>query len=428
MMALYGIGLLALLAAGLPVAVCILLIGAAAVLFAGVPTSIIIERMIFGLDSFLLIAIPLFLFMGNLMNASGATARIFGFAQALVGHWRAGLAQVNVISSVIFSGMSGSALADAAGLGAIEIKAMDEAGYRPAYAAAITAASASIGPIIPPSIASILYAFIADVSVGRMFLAGIVPGFLMMFALMLTVHLRAVKADLPRTPRREPGTLGKAFVFALPALIIPFVLIGGMRTGVFTATELAAVGVFYAAVLGLMFHREVDPRDIAEACRTTALQSGAILLIVAAAHVLAWILAREQIPQDLARWVVALDPEPWMFLLIINLLLLALGMMLDTTAILILVAPVLAPVAASLGIDLVHFGIVIIVNMMIGILTPPVGMALFVVARIAEVSALDVAREAVPYVLALLVVLILITFMPGIVLFLPDLVFGGAGS
>lgn len=426
MIAVYGIFLLAMLAAGLPVAVCILLVGAGAVLIAGVPASIIVERMVFGLDSFLLIAIPLFLFMGNLMNASGATARIFGFAQVFVGHWRAGLAQVNVLSSVLFSGMSGSALADAAGLGAIEIKAMRDAGYRPAYAAAVTAASASIGPVIPPSIASILYAFIADVSVGRMFMAGILPGLLMMVALMVTIHVKARNADLPRAKKRAPGTLKPAFVYALPALVIPFVLIGGMRTGVFTATELAAVGVLYAAVLGLLFHREVDKREIMVACRTTALQSGAILLIVAAAHVFAWILAREQVPQGLARWVVSFEPEPWMFLIVVNLLLIVLGMMLDTTAILILLAPVLAPVAASLGIDLVHFGIVIIVNMMIGILTPPVGMALFVVGRIAEVPALDVAKEAIPYVLALLAVLVLITFVPQVVLVLPDLVFGVA--
>ncbi len=425
MIAVYGLSLVALLALGLPVAAAILLVGVFAVLLAGVPASIIAERMIFGLDSFLLIAIPLFLFMGNLMNVSGITGRIFAFAGALVGHWRAGLAQVNVVSSVIFSGMSGSALADAAGLGAIEIEAMRKAGYRPAYAAAITAASSTIGPIMPPSIASILYAFIADVSVGRMFLAGIVPAFLMMFVLMLTVHLRAGKEDLPRSPKTPNRARLKSLVVALPALFIPVVLIGGMRTGLFTATELAAVGVFYAAVLGFAY-REMGGREFVEASRNTALQAGGILLIVAAAHVFAWILAHEQIPQHLTAYIVSLDLATWQFLIIINIVLLFLGMLLDTTAILILVAPVLVPVVVGLGVDPVHFGIVMIVNMMIGLLTPPVGMALFVTARIANVSAMAVAREAAPYALALFALLMVITFTPQIVLFLPELVYGTA--
>lgn len=426
MIGVYGLGLLVMLAFGLPVAVAILLIGAVAVVFAGVPYSIIVERMVFGLDSYLLIAIPLFLFMGNLMNASGTTTRIFGFAGALVGHWRAGLAQVNVVSSGIFSGMSGSATADAAGLGSIEIEAMRKAGYRPAYAAAITAASASIGPIMPPSIASILYAFIADVSVGRMFMAGIVPAAMMMVVLMITVNIRARGQDLPRAEKVPAKQRLRALYFALPALFIPVVLIGGMRTGLFTATELAAVGVFYAAALGFVFFREVKLREIVTACRDTALYSGAILLIVAAAYVFAWILAREQIPQDLARMIVSWNLETWQFLLVVNLVLLLLGMILDTTAILILIAPVLAPVVVELGVDPVHFGIIMIMNMMIGIITPPVGMALFVVARIANVSAMEVAREAVPYVIALLALLVVVTYVPDLVLFLPDLVFGAS--
>ncbi|MEQ9813382.1 MAG: TRAP transporter large permease [Azospirillaceae bacterium] len=426
MIALYGLGLLALLATSLPVAVCILLVGVGAILIADVPHSMIVERLIFGLDSFLLIAIPLFLFMGNLMNASGITARIFAFAQSLVGHWNAGLAQVNVVSSVIFSGMSGSALADAAGLGSIEIKAMREAGYKPAYAAAITAASATIGPVIPPSIAAILYAFIADVSIGRMFLAGIVPGFLMTAVLMATVHWRARHLDLPRTPRVDGRTRLRSFTIALPALVCPVVLIGGMRSGAFTATELAAVGVLYAALLGAIFHRDVSLRDLWSAARETAITAGGIMLIVAAAHVFAWILAREQIPQDLARWIVDLGLAEWQFLLVVNVILLILGMLLDTTAILILVAPVLAPVAVALGLDPVHFGIVMIVNMMVGLLTPPVGMALFVVARLADTSVGAVAREALPYVATLLVTLLVLTYVPGIVLFLPDLVYGGS--
>lgn len=419
----YGLGLLAFLAIGLPVAVSILLVGILAVVIAGVPPSIIAERMIFGLDSFLLIAIPLFLLMGNLMNASGITNRIFAFAGSLVGHWRAGLAQVNVLSSIIFSGMSGSALADAAGLGAIEVEAMRKAGYKPAYAAAVTAASATIGPIMPPSIASILYAFIADVSVGRMFLAGILPALLMTFVLMVTIHLRAGTQNLPKAPKVSGARRAHEFWLALPALFVPVVLIGGMRTGIFTATELAAVGVLYSALLGFAY-RQMGAASFYRACRSAALHSGAILLIVAAAHVFAWALAHEQIPQHLAQLVGSLNLDRWMFLILINVVLLVLGMLLDTTAILILVAPVMVPVVTAMGIDPVHFGIVMIVNMMIGLITPPVGMALFVTASIADVSAASVARESVPYVVALILVLALITFVPQVVLFLPDLAYG----
>ncbi|GAB5376799.1 MAG: TRAP transporter large permease [Acuticoccus sp.] len=426
MIALYGGSLLAFLLAGLPVAVCILGVGVIAIVAAGVPNSMIVERLVFGLDSFLLIAIPLFLFMGNLMNASGITSRIFTFAEAMVGHWRAGFAQVNVVSSVMFSGMSGSALADAAGLGAIEIKAMRAAGYSAPYAAAVTAASATIGPVIPPSIAAILYAFIADVSVGRMFLAGIVPGLLMAAALMATVWWRARRLDLPRVPKASARVRRETFVRALPALLCPVVLIGGMRSGMFTATELSAVGVIYALALGVFLHHEIKMGDLLAACRETALAAAAIMLIVAAAHVFAWIAAREQIPQTIASAVLAMELSPAMFLLVVNIVLLVLGMILDTTAILILVAPVLAPVTLAVGIDPVHFGIVMIVNMMVGLITPPVGMALFVVARIADAKLWDVTREALPYTVALLGVLVLITYWPGLVLFLPDLVYGVA--
>ncbi|MCL4188692.1 MAG: TRAP transporter large permease [Rhodobacteraceae bacterium] len=421
---LYGAGLLGFLMSGLPVAATLLLVGAVGVWAAGVPLSIVAQRMAFGLDSFTLIAIPLFLLMGNLMNATGVTTRVFAVAAVFVGHWKAGLAQVNALASVVFSGMSGSAVADAAGLGTIEIRAMRAAGYSPSYAAAITAASATVGPVIPPSIAAVLYAFIADVSVGRMFLGGIVPGLLMAVALMLTVRLRAHRTGVPALPRASGPERLSAVVAALPALAAPFLLIGGMRSGVFTPTEVAAVGVLYALLLGVLYRRETRRSDIWLAFRNTALTSGAVLIIVAAAHVFAWILAREQIPQTITREVVALGLGPLALLVVINLMLLVLGMVLDTTGILILVTPVVVPAVVHLGIDPVHFGIVMIVNMMIGLITPPLGMALFVVAEIARVPVAQVARECLPYILALTAVLVLITLFPGLVLTLPDLVYG----
>lgn len=416
-------GLTLFLALGLPIGVAMAAVGLIGVWFANVPITIVVQRMAFGLDSYSLIQIPLFLLMGNLMNATGVTNRIYDWCSALVGHWRAGLAQVNVLGSVVFSGLSGSALADAAGMGSIEIRAMVRHGYPPAFSAAITAASASLGPVIPPSIAAVIYAFIANVSVGRILIAGVVPGILMAAAMMITIHFRA--KNLSYEPLRRPsvGDLGRATFFALPALLAPVMLLVGLRAGWFTATEVAAVAVVYALALGVLY-RELRIASIVEACRDTALTTGAIFLIVAGAYAFAWILAQQQIPQQITAAVVRANLEPWQFLLIVNLVILLLGMVLDTTGIMILVTPVIVPAAAALGIDLVHFGMVMIVNLCIGLLHPPVGMALFVVARIASVPLEKVAWEALPYVGALLLVLLLLIFFPQITLFLPNLVYG----
>lgn len=426
MSALYILSLFALLAAGIPVAASLLLVGIGGVVVAGVPLSIVGQRLAFGIDSFTLIAIPMFLLMGNLMNASGVTQRIFDFSVAMVGHWRAGLAQVNIIGSLVFSGMSGSALADAAGLGTVEIRAMMLKGYTARFSAAITAASATIGPVLPPSTVAVLYAFIADVSIGRMFLAGVVPGLLMVAVLMGIVHYRGKKMDLPVHPRMAWPDRGRATWKALPALVVPIGLIGGMRTGIFTATEVAAVGVLYALLLAAVYHRHTRASEIALAFRDTVLSTGGIMLIVASANVFAWILAREQIPQGITQWVLDMQLSPILLLLFLNVFLLLLGMLLDVSATLILVTPVVVPAVVAVGIDPVHFGMVMIVNMMIGMIHPPVGMALFIVANIARAPIMAVAREALPFIGGFLVVLVLITFVPQLVLWLPDLVYGPA--
>ena len=417
------IGLLASFSIAVPIGVALCLVGIIGVYVSGVPLSIVAQRMTFGLDNYSLVAVPLFLLMGNLMNATGITTRLFGFAEVMVGHWRGGLAQVNVLSSLCFAGMSGSALADAAGLGTVEIKAMRAAGYKPSYAAAITAASSTIGPVFPPSITAVLYAFIADVSVGRMFLAGVVPAILMTVALMGVVRMQAGRGQLPSRARASARERRTATVNASLALITPVLLIGGMRTGLFTPTEVAGVAVLYAVLLGFIY-REVHWRDMIEACRSTVVTTGAIMLIVAGANVFAWILAREQVPQNLAGLVIHMGLAKWQLLLILNVALLVLGMLIDTAGILILVTPVVVPALAAAGIDPVHFGVVMLVNMMIGLLTPPVGLALFVVSGIAKVPFAEVARAVLPYVAALTVVLLLITFVPQVSLFLPNLVFG----
>lgn len=423
---LYIVVLLILLFSGIPVAASLLIVGAGGILIAGVPISILGQRIAFGIDSFTLIAIPMFLLMGNLMNASGVTQRIFDFSVAMVGHWRAGLAQVNIIGSLIFSGMSGSALADAAGLGTVEIRAMTLKGYSPAFAAAITAASATIGPVIPPSTVAVLYAFIADVSIGRMFLAGVIPGLMMVFILMTIVYWRGKKLDLPTFVKANWQERGRATWKALPALVVPIGLIGGMRTGIFTATEVAAVGALYALVLAAVYWKTTDRKEMVGAFRETALSTGGIMIIVASANVFAWILARERIPQDITAAVVDMGLHPIVLLLLLNVVILLLGMILDASAILILVTPVVVPAVVAVGIDPVHFGMVMIVNMMIGMIHPPVGMALFIVSNIAKAPVMQVALECAPYIIGFLVVLLLITFVPQLVLWLPDLVYGPA--
>lgn len=423
---MYVIGLVALLFAGVPVAVSLLIVGGVGIWLAGVPLDILAQRMAFGIDSFTLIAVPMFLLMGNLMNASGVTQRIFDFAVAMVGHWRAGLAQVNVLGSLVFSGMSGSALADAAGLGTVEIRAMKLKGYSSAFSAAVTAVSATVGPVIPPSTVAVLFAFIADVSVGRLFLAGVVPGLMMVAVQMVIVNWRGRSMVLPEFKRATLAERGRATWSALPALVVPFFMIAGMRSGVFTATEVAAVGALYALVLAGFYHRSTSRSELVGAFRDTALSTGGIMLIVASANVFAWILARERIPQEITRAVVALGLSPWMLLLFLNVLLLLLGMILDTAGMLILVTPVLVPAVVAVGVDPVHFGMVMIVNMMIGLIHPPVGMALFIVSSISGASIMSVARECLPFIGGFIVVLLLITFIPELVLWLPDLVYGKA--
>lgn len=426
MIAFYTLGLVGLIVAGVPIAVTLIVLGVIGVWWAGIPINIVAQRMIFGLDSFTLLAIPMFLLMGNLMNATGVTERIFRFASAMVGHWRSGLAHVNVIASGFFAGMSGSAIADAAGLGAVQIKAMRQQGYPASYAAAITAASATMAPVIPPSIAAVLYAYIADVSVGRMFMAGIIPGLLMGAALMGTIHVTARGKGYPQGPKASGPERRRAFVQALPALVCPLFLIGGMYSGFFTPTEGSAFGVLYAVILGFVYGRGVKLAAITEALRDTVITTGAVMIIIAGAHVFAWILTQQRVPQELTQLVLAMGLNKYTFLLVINIVLLILGMLLDTTAIMLLVTPVIVPAVKALDIDLVHFGMVMIVNMMIGLLTPPVGMALFVVSNLSGESVEKVARAAVPYIVSLTAVLFLITYWPALVLAVPNLVYGVA--
>jgi len=385
------------------------------------------QRLMAGVDSFTLLAVPFFILAGNLMNTSGITDRIYNFCNAFVGHFRGGLGHVNVVGSVIFSGMSGSAVADAGGLGALEIKAMTKEGYPRDFAGALTAASCVVGPIIPPSIPLVLYAVIANVSVGRLFLGGILPGLVIGLCLMAWIWYVAGKRSFPRGRRFSWAERGRATARAILPLMTPVIIMGGMFAGIFTATEAAAVAALYALALGTLVYRELGWRDLLKVFRDSMNTTAVVGFIVAAATLFNWVLARERVPQQVAELLLGITDDPLLMLLLINLLLLFLGMFMEALAVMVLTVPVLMPVIAALGIDPVHFGLVLTLNLMMGLLTPPMGIGLFVVAKVGGIPLQQLIRAVLPFFVPLVVALVLITAFPQITLFLPDLVFGPAG-
>jgi tripartite ATP-independent transporter DctM subunit len=391
---------------------------------AGIPLGIVPQKMAQAANSFPLLAAPLFILMGNVMNASGVTERIFRFATAVVGWLRGGLCHANILASVIFAGMSGSAVADAGGIGTIEIKAMRDAGYDDETAASVTAASATIGPIIPPSLPMVIYAVSADVSIGALFLAGVVPGLLMAGALMALVVVVSRRKGLPREPFPGMRTLARAFAEAFLSLLTPVILFGGLISGLFTPTEAAAVAAGYALLLGLVIYRSLPlahlPRLLAETVETT----GVVLALLMTATALAWCLSLSRIPQMLGPMIVATVGDPLLFLLAVNLVLLLVGMVMEAIAAMLVLVPILVPAAAGFGIDPVHFGLIFVLNLMIGTITPPVGIVLFVTARIAGMPFDRLSRAIVPWLAPLVAVLLAVTLYPPLATWLPRLVLG----
>jgi tripartite ATP-independent transporter DctM subunit len=387
------------------------------------------EQLLQGLyNGYTLLAIPLFILAAELMNVGSLSERLLGFCNAVVGRFRGGLGHVNVLSSVIFSGMSGSAVADAVGVGRLIIGMMTRDGkYTPAYAAAITAATATIGPIIPPSIPLVLYALVSDASIGYLFLAGIVPGLLMASVMMVLNAVQARRHGFPVEPpvplRELPGITARA----LPALLMPIVLLGGLYSGVMTPTEAAAVAALYALVVSALFYRSVSRKAFYGALLGSGKSMAAVGMLIAGAMVFNYVIAREDIPQTVSRLLLAWDLTPLTFLLLVNLLLLVLGCLLEGGAILLIVVPILIPTARALGIDMVHFGIVVTVNLMIGLITPPYGLLLFIVSNITRQPLRAVIRELWPFIGVLLAALALITFIPELALWIPKL-FGYKGK
>lgn len=372
--------------------------------------------------SFVLIAVPMFIFAANVMNAGTITERIFEFAHALMGRFRGGLAHVNVLVSVIFSGMSGSAIADAVGPGLVEIEMMLKGRkYSKPFAVAVSAASATIGPIIPPSIPLLLYALVSGASVGALFLGGVVPGLLMALSMVIVIVVVARRRNFPaETPvpwSAFPGILARS---ALP-MLMPAVLLGGIYSGVFTPTEAAAVAALYALVLALFVYRAIDFWELAGILAQSTRSTAVVGMVICGAFILNYALAAEQVPGIVARWFASLALTPTAFLLAVNVLFLVLGCLFDTTTLLLVLVPLLLPVAKSLGVDLVHFGVVVVVNMMIGLITPPYGVLLFILGGLTRTPVYAIVRELVPFIAALVVVLFLITLVPALVLALPQL-------
>jgi tripartite ATP-independent transporter DctM subunit len=410
---------------GFPVVLAIGLPSIAYLLLNDLPLQMMAQRTLYALDSFPLVAVPVFLFVGSLMNSAGISKHIYRFADTAVGRLPGGLAQVNIFGSLVFAGMSGSALADIGGIGRIEIDAMKSKGFNPAFASAVTSSSAIVGPIFPPSIPLILYGTVTGVSVIQLLLGGILPALLCVAALMIMTAWLSVRRGYPRADR-WPGwaRLWADMLPALPALMAPIILIGGMLLGWFTPTEIAAVTVAYALLISSLFYRELTWAKLISAALETLRASSAILLIVAVAALFGWVLSVEQVPQAMTKVMLSISTEPWVLLLLVNVLLLVVGMFLDSTTAILVIAPIIAKPLMAAGVDPVHLGMVVIFNLMIGLLTPPMGLALFLVADIAKVRMQDVLREMLPFYVPLVVTLLLITFVPAITLWLPRLAVG----
>ena len=377
-------------------------------------------------SKFVLLAVPLFIFMAQIMNDSTVTEKIFHFAHAIVGRMPGGLAQVNVVNSVIFSGMSGSAVADASGTGLVEIKAMANGGYPKDFACATTAATSTIGPIIPPSIPMVIYAYLSATSVGMLFAAGMLPGLLLAGMQMVLIFFIARRRRYPREMWPGLGQTVGRFLVAVPALLTPVILLGGIYTGVFTPTEAAAVASMYALVLAFMVYRALGWSGFYSMFQTTVRQSATVGLIVGGAFVINYAVAIEGIPRAFADAILSLSQDPLVLLILINLLFLVMGMFLDTMVLLLIMVPVVLPIMRLVGIDPVHFGVVIVLNMMIGLSTPPFGVLLFIVSSTTRTALKDVIREIWPFLGIMIVALVVLILFPDIVLWVPRLMgYGG---
>ena len=411
-----------LLALGLPVAFAMAISVFAAISLASTyPHLVVVKEMFAGLDSFPLLAVPFFILASEIMTGGAVTLAILRLAQSLVGHMRGGLGHANVVSSAMFAGISGSALADAAGPGSMMIRMMEKGGYDRPYAGALTIASAVVGPIIPPSITMIIYAMQdQEVSVGSLFMAGGLPGILFTFMVLLAnAHVSRKRNYASGAPMPPLVEIGRIAFYALPALLLIVLIVGGIRFGIFTPTEASVIAVFYALIVGMFVYRSLRLRDLPQIVLRAALTSGAVLLILGAARAFAWVLIIESVPQFLAETIISWDLSPIVFLLAVNVLLLGFGLFMDPLPGVMILVPILAPISFALGIDPNHFAIIVIVNLTLGLTTPPVGSLIFVVSSTVNLKPSTLVKEMPPFFLASGVALLLITFVPFLSTWLP---------
>ncbi len=425
MLTIISIVLICLFAIGVPISISMGLAAFAGLLLSGnIPIEVTAQRFVTGVDSFPLLAVPFFMLAGGLMNTGGITERLVRFANALVGRFTGGLGHVVVVTNMIMAGMSGSAVADCSATGSVLIPAMVRARFGAAFSAAVTASASTIGPIIPPSIPFVVFGVMASVSIGRLFLGGAVPGLLMGLYLMLVIYLLSKKRGYARGERVSTRDIWAAFKSAIPALFLPILIAWGIVGGAVTPTEAAVLAVLYALFLGLFVYKELTLSTMVQAFGQAALTTGAVMFIVAGASLLAWMMTREQAGPALVAWVTSITRDKNLVFLSLNIILLILGCFFETLSLMILLVPVLMPLITTLGIDPVHFGVVFVLNLMIGLITPPVGMAMFIACAIAKIRVVDFAREIPIFVGALILVLLLITYVPWLVLFLPNLLMG----
>lgn len=410
--ALIFVGLIALITLGVPIAVALGGISLLAMSDNIPALGLMAQRMYSSTTGFTLLAIPFFILAGNLMNSGGITEKIFRFAKAAVGHYWGGLGQVNIFSSIIFSGMSGAAVADAAGLGKIEIKAMVDDGYDKEFAGAITAASSTIGPVIPPSIPFVIYGSMTGVSIGKLFMAGMVPGILMALTMAIAVNLLSKKRKYPRRPKAGASEVWLSFKDAFLALLTPVIIVGGILGGWFTPTEAAIIACLYAFILSGLVYRELTWGKLLFILEDTLLHTVRVMFIMATAGFFAWVLILNQVPQALIAGLTAVTQSPTLLLLIMIAVLLVLGMFLEGIAVILICVPIFMPVVTMIGMDPIQFGVIMILASMIGLLSPPVGMCLYAVASIADVKVARLSKEVMPYILGILIVLLAVAFIP----------------
>ena len=389
-----------------------------------VPFLIIPERLTISLDSFPLLAVPFFILAGSLMNKSGIATRIFNFALSIFGHFKAGLAHVNVVASMIFAGMSGSAYADAAGLGALEVKAMTDDGYDKDFSAAVTAVSSCIGPVIPPSVTMVLFGVMAEVSIGELFAAGMIPGILMGIFMMLTIAVLAKTGKIyaPKRKRASFGFVLKSFRKAFFPLLGPVFILGTILLGIATPTEAGIIAILYALILGL-FYKNFTLKSLSEILEESVLTTGRIMFLIAAANVFGWLVTTEQVAQVLYNVLTVITNQKWLILLMVNVILIILGCAIESMAVFIVSLPALLPLMKGLEMDYVQFGVVMVINIMIALITPPVGMTLYIVSDLADTTFDRVAKHVFPFLIPMFATLMLVTYWDRMVMFLPNLLF-----